>query len=213
MGATLNVLGPHTAAKTSRRGVPRGWGGLAAVLAGGVALAPGPAHAQDVPPQMQAVLVVKAVAYDQSLKTRAQGAVNVVVLFRPGHAASESGSTAVTNALTGLAKKADVAGLPLRVVAMPYTTAAALDAAVQAQKATVVFVGPGLADAVGAISGVTRKRSVLTACGSEEYVRAGLSMGIVLKNDKPSILVNLAATRAEGASLDANLLRIAQVIM
>jgi hypothetical protein len=182
-------------------------------LVSGVFLGPSSARAQDVPPQVQAVLVVKAVAYDQSLKSRTQGAVNVVVLSRPGHAASEAASSGVANALAELAKKSDVGGMPLRVSSMPYTTAAALDAAVQAGKTTVLFVGPGMEDGVGAISAVARKRSVLTACGSEAYVRAGLSMGIVLKNDKPSILVNLPATRAEGVSLDANLLRIAQVIM
>jgi len=175
-------------------------------------LRPGRALAADPVVQVQAVLFTKALAYDQNLRTRAKSSVHVEVLYRAGVSDSESAAGGVSAAFTTLGKKAMVGGLPLVVTSSPYTSAGALEARLSSLNSTAVFVCPELKDAVPSISAVTRKLAVLSGGGGETYVRAGLSLGFILKDGKPVVIVNLPASRAEGAKLDASLLRLAQVI-
>jgi hypothetical protein len=53
---------------------------------------------------------------------------------------------------------------------------------------------------------------MLTLTGVAEYVRAGIAVGIGVRDDRPEILVNLAAARAAGADFSAQLLLLARVI-
>ncbi|MEW5851016.1 MAG: YfiR family protein [Myxococcota bacterium] len=170
------------------------------------------AWASEVPPQYQAVLFLKALAYDQNLKARAPKTVNVVVLHRPGAPDSEAASTALIAAMIAAGKQSGVGGTPLQVTALPFTNAAALESSLVSLGAHALFLCPGLTDAVPAITAVARRRGVLSGGGSEAYARAGVSIGLGLKDQKAVLFVNLAASRAEGAKLDSSLLRVAQVI-
>ena len=44
------------------------------------------------------------------------------------------------------------------------------------------------------------------------YVEGGLAIGVDMKGDRPEIVINLAASRAEGAELNAHLLKLARVV-
>ena len=44
------------------------------------------------------------------------------------------------------------------------------------------------------------------------YVEAGLSVGLDIERDRPQIVVNLEASRAEGADFGAQLLKLARVL-
>jgi hypothetical protein len=48
--------------------------------------------------------------------------------------------------------------------------------------------------------------------GLIEYLRTGLSVGIGVRNDRPHIMINLAAAKAEGAAYQAQLLRMSEII-
>jgi hypothetical protein len=48
--------------------------------------------------------------------------------------------------------------------------------------------------------------------GVPDYVRRGVAVGIGVVQDKPQVLINLAAARAEGSDFDASLLRIATIL-
>ena len=56
-----------------------------------------------------------------------------------------------------------------------------------------------------------RERKLLTFTGSADYV-VTLAVGFALYDSKPTILVNIPASRAEGADLDPALLRVAKII-
>jgi hypothetical protein len=59
---------------------------------------------------------------------------------------------------------------------------------------------------------VTRKRSILSFTSVESLVKSGLSVGLVVRDAKPTILVNLPASKAEGAELDPALLKVSEVL-
>ena len=58
----------------------------------------------------------------------------------------------------------------------------------------------------------TRRLKVITMASRQDYVQRGLSLGVFAIDGKPTILVNLAASKAEGAAFGSDLLRLAKVI-
>jgi hypothetical protein len=48
--------------------------------------------------------------------------------------------------------------------------------------------------------------------GVPEYVERGLAIGVGVKGERPEIVINLDASRAEGAELNAQVLRIARIV-
>jgi hypothetical protein len=179
------------------------WGLLAATAA--------PARA-DITPEQQAMLMLRILSFEKNLKQRSGDKVAVVVLFRSGNKASEASKTTFMAALEAQAKKQKVNGLEVKVAALPWSDKGSFESKTAAMKAAVVYVCPGLESSVNHISGVTRKKSILSFTSVETLVKSGLSVGLVMRDAKPTIVVNLPASKAEGADLDPALLKVSEVL-
>ena len=59
---------------------------------------------------------------------------------------------------------------------------------------------------------ISRVRHIKTITVVDGYVEAGVAIGLRVRNDKPVIVVNLSAAKAEGSDLTAQLLRFAIII-
>jgi YfiR/HmsC-like len=186
----------------------------ALILAGLVAGAARPVAAatEGLPARNQALLLLRVLAYDRNLQARAHGAVTVAVLFRPGDPGSEERRTALVAAFEDVSRDVVVAGLPVRVEAVPYRDAADLETRLDGLHAAIACVDPSLAGATAEIAQVTRRRSVLTATSSRNLVEAGVAIGVVAQAGRAGLIVNLRAARQEGADLDASLLAVSDVI-
>ncbi|MFZ5468323.1 MAG: YfiR family protein [Myxococcota bacterium] len=160
---------------------------------------------------VRAALVLRILAFDRNLAARTQPSVTVAVIFKAGVAESEAAQKEMVADLSMLTKKVTVAGKPVRIVSLPYTQGQ-LDAALAKVDASAIYVCPGLEDEVAAISKTTRGRSTLSLTSVEQAVKQGLAVGVVRRDNKSGILVNLPASRAEGADLDSGLLRVAEVL-
>jgi hypothetical protein len=173
----------------------------------------GNARADELPPKQQALLAVRVLAYDRNLHKRVGArAANVVILFQEGNQTSESLSIDMTGALEDISATSTIDGLALKVTALAYNGAAELDAKLAALHPAAVYVCPGLGDAIAAITATAHRRAVLTMTNTGQYIKAGLSIGLLHGEDRPVLIINLPATKAEGADLDAALLRLANVI-
>lgn len=179
---------------------------LLALVARPIAVAAEPSSTQ------LALLFLRVLAFDRALKTRAGSELTLVILYKGGDSASEEMRSGITRSLESIRQKGQSFGIPIRLVNVPYTDAATLDARVGAEKAAAVYVCSGLDDHASAISGVTRRRSILSVTATESAVRSGLAVGLMPKSSRSMVLVNLAAARAEGADLDAKLLGISEVM-
>ncbi len=174
--------------------------------------AAGPARAQDLTPRKQALLLLRVLAYDRNLRHRAGSAVRVAVVFRPGDRESEERRDAMVASFEEVAREVVAAGLPIQVTAIPFLGSADLEARLAASHATAAYVCQRLLPAVPEIARATRRRGVLSAAASRELVAAGLAVGVVNRGPRAGVMVNLRAAKEEGASLDAALLAIAEVI-
>jgi hypothetical protein len=65
---------------------------------------------------------------------------------------------------------------------------------------------------VWGVAKVARARDIRTITGVPEYVQRGLSVAIGPRDDRPVIILNLDAARAEGAAYQAQLLRLTNIV-
>lgn len=169
-------------------------------------------HAQAlVPVDKQAVILTRALAYDKELRARAGGSLVIAILYRPGAADSDSVAAEALRAFKAL-EGVKVQDLPISIVKLAYTGKDALKNAITAQGIDALYCCPGLEPELGALREVSHQQHVLTFAAKEAFVQAGLSMGVFPKEGKPTIVINLAASREEGASLASELLRLATVL-
>ena len=164
-----------------------------------------------VAPDKQAVILARALAYDDNLRTRAGDSLVVAVVFKAGQGGSESAADAHGARLQGARR---------RQGAEP--AAARRQARLQRQRgAARRGVEPGHRRALR----LPRARSRSGRHSRGEPARShpdhrvargpadlGLSLGVFIFDGKTTITVNLPASKEEGAAFSSELLRLARVI-
>jgi hypothetical protein len=159
----------------------------------------------------QAIIILRVLPYDANLNARARQSINVAVLHRRGHAESERMAETMAKAFGALASR-PVAGLPVQVSRIPFTSIDALKKYFDSAGIDLVYVCQGLESELPAIADVTRQMRVLSVGSSQEQVQKGLSLGVFEIDEKCTILLNLPASRLEGVAFGPDLLRLAKVI-
>lgn len=183
-----------------------------AVLVFGSSFGPRTARAEDsIPASRQVVILVRALAYDGNLKSRAGDTVNIGILHKKGNAASENTANSMSKAF-GALESTQVSGLPIVVTRLNYTGEDALKKAIAGAGIDLIYVCDGLEGDLEAIGRITRQMRVLSVGSKQQHVEKGLSIGVFQIDAKCTILLNLAASREEGVSFAADLLRLAKVI-
>jgi hypothetical protein len=160
----------------------------------------------------EAALVMRILTYDRNLAARAHGQVGVLVVYRRGDRASESARAAMVGDLQQLAQRVTVAQMRASVGDHAYSTPDGLLTAARNAHAVALYVCPGLQNETAGIANASRRAAALTITSDASQARTGLSVGVVRRSDGIGLLINLQASQAEGARLDAALLRIAEVI-
>jgi hypothetical protein len=175
--------------------------GVSSLLVAGPVIVGGAAEVS-VPQGVQATLTVRILEYDRGLRGWSGGQQLVVgVVARRAASAAE-----LAKALGGR----DVQGVSIRVIEHAWRDAESLRAWVERSGARLLYVAEDVgAEAAGAV-GAVRKLPVVVA--SRGQFEAGATVGLVVREGKPHILVNLPASRAAGMDLDPKLLQLAEVV-
>ena len=164
-----------------------------------------------VPVDVQVPVLLKVLTFDRRIADARGENLVVGVLYQSGYRLSGTVRDGVVNALnrtgsTGPANRA------LNVVTIDADVTEKLDEALTRLGVKVLYVTPLRAFDLDGLVKATRRTRTLTLTGVPDYVEAGLSIGLDLRQDRPQILVNLRAARAEGADLAAPLLSLATVV-
>lgn len=186
--------------------------GLAAALAGLLIGLPQPARAAELPPETLAVLMLRVLAYDRSVARLPGAEITIAVISRAGDAASEAGADALAEAIRKLSGKVNVDSKAIRVLRVPFGNRADFERRLDAVRPAAMFLEPALETAAGDLQALSRRLSVLTFTSVANLAKVGASVGLVSNGDKAKIMINLAAAKAEGADLDASLLRLAEIV-
>lgn len=181
-------------------------------LLAATALTPVPAHAQtSLTPVRRALILSRIVAYDKNLAVAGQP-LTVAVVTKAAKAAANSDADELAAAFQKVAAETKVGGSELRAVRLTYTDLASFEAALSKLGVKAVYLAEGLDGDLEAITRLTRGRKILSLCGQEATVRAGVSVGVYVDESKTRMIVNLAATQAEGVTFPPELLRLAEVV-
>lgn len=76
-------------------------------------------------------------------------------------------------------------------------------------KPSAIYIGAGM-DAA-AILEFCRSKGVLSICADPALVERGATLGFGMEGDKPKILLNLSATKAEGITWNPVLYKISRI--
>jgi hypothetical protein len=164
-----------------------------------------------VPFDLQAKLLLKILTFDRNLDKRADSAVVVGIVYKPGSEESEKARSEFSKALEKYSGKR-VKGFPVSHISLKYVSRSDLAAEVKTHGVSVFYVTPGDSVYLKEIIKVARENSVLTATAVAKYVGNGISIGIGLKENKPEITINLSSTKAEACDFSSQLLKLARVI-
>jgi hypothetical protein len=186
---------------------------LFAMLAG---LMPRGAAAKEiaVPVSVQVPILIKILTFDRRLPQRARGRLVVGVLFQSRYRTSANVADEVCRSLDQLpaGARGSLDALEVSCVAIDLDATPALESAIKQKRIQVLYVSPLRAVSLGDVTAVSRAAQVTTLTGVPRYVETGVAIGVDLKGERPEIVINLAASRAEGADLAAQLLKLARVI-
>lgn len=177
------------------------------VLLGALAmlLFPRVAWASDEVSTRHVAILMRALAYDRDLKARAGDSVTIAVVYKPGTPDADR----VISTFKEI-ERLTLQGLPVRVVSLPVS--ADLSAKLRGEKASALYLVAGLDDSLDAVLAASRQNQAVTMATRRSYVERGASVGVVMAGGRPKLVVNLKASRAEGAKFGSDLLAVATVL-
>lgn len=166
-----------------------------------------PTDAETKASSRQVLIALRILSYDKALADRTDGPVTIAVVSGlAGRSERERWQAGFTRV-----PKVKVGGRSVRFVAFDYTTRKAFGEALQKHDTYAVIVTGDLDVRVAEIRAETRARHVVSF-GSERALRDGLSVALVPRQQRDEIVINLEASRAEGARFAAGLLQLAKIV-
>ena len=164
-----------------------------------------------VPVNVQFPLFLKILTFDRHLKTRVGGEIVIGIVYQRKFRTSLNVKDEFVN-VAGTSSIKTIDGIPIRCVPIEIDDETDLANAVSKNRVNLLYVTPVRAVDVEVITAVSRAKQVMTFTGVPDYVESGLSIGIGIKGEKPLIIVNLAAAKAEGTDFSSQLLKLAKII-
>lgn len=164
-----------------------------------------------VPVEHQYPLIAKILTFDRNLHQRSGAELVMGVIHQPGYPPSLATLRELERVVSESPIKS-VEGMPVRVVAVPLRDPRTLEAELLSLGVNVAYLAPLRAVDVRAVVAASHAAGALTVTGVPDYVGMGVSVGLGLQSDRPRILINLPASRRDGADFAAGLLTLADVI-
>ncbi len=156
----------------------------------------------------EAALILRVLSYDRNLRSRASGRLTVLAI----HGGQPGDCGEVVSAVNQLGRAVAVSGMRAHAVLHAYAGAESLISTARESGAVALYVCPGFDPNIEELTGATHAAHLLSISSREQHVRDGLTVAIVRGGSAPRLIVNVRAAQAEGARLDAALLRLATVI-
>jgi hypothetical protein len=103
-------------------------------------------------------------------------------------------------------------GLTIRCVPVALDDVENLSGQLQHVQADVFYVTEMRGIDILEVVDVSRARHIKTITVVARYLEAGVAIGLSVRSDKPMIVVNLSAAKAEGSDLTGQLLKVAAII-
>ena len=170
----------------------------------------GAGELEDVNPDLASQVFLKVLSYDRNLPAHSGGKLVLAIIYQPEREESDRAREVLQAAFQERANKSRVQGMTLSVTAVAFDGKTLLKH-LQVAGATILYVTPGLEDAASAVGAAAQALHAPTLTGRRSLLDLGMAVAVVIKDDRPAIVVNLPVAKALGMDLDPNLLRLAEV--
>jgi hypothetical protein len=164
-----------------------------------------------VPVPLQLQVILTALKYDRNLLDRASDELRIGVVVAPDDPASVRARAEFERAFAQLGG-ATFLRRPMRLRVIEFGSAAHMDGELRDARVHVLYIAPGNAANIESLVRLASEQRIVTTTGVPDYVKQGVAMGVGEQQDRPQILINMAAARSAGSEFDVSLLLIARRI-
>ena len=184
-------------------------GGLAALLFACLApIAALGAQEMETPVALQAALFTKVLTFDRTILAAPRSTPLVIaIVYQSGNRVSR---VAHDEAVAALAD-ATCGERPVATVSIDLDQDD-LDARLAETRPHAMYIAPLRGVNIQAIASHARVARVRSFTGVPAYMEKGVAVGVRIRGERPRLVVNLAAARAEGADYSAGLLQLVEVV-
>lgn len=180
-------------------------------LGGFLLLGSASAGADDLPPEAQADVLLRALSFDRSLEERSGDSLRVLVVH-DGEPESERRATAQARAFENEAEDS-LLGLPVEAEAVAFATTRELLKRVRRGGIGAIFLDESATAATQSVLQVTRAARIPSLGCTREMAERGTALGVTADADgEPRLLVNLRAAEIEALRLEPRLLQLAEIV-
>ena len=162
------------------------------------------ADGAQVPMPIQVAILVKVLSYDHALAARAKEGLTVGVVFSPKVDDSREAKDAFVRAFKEAPRL--VGGKPVELVEVPEDLVEA-----EAKKGVDVLYLCGGVDVAKAIT-LGKELDLVSFAPDRGAVESGVVLGLVPRNGKPKLLINVPASLDAGMRLDPQILGLAELV-
>lgn len=113
---------------------------------------------------------------------------------------------------SSLGAVSSIAGMPVSVGAVDFASGSALAQSCRSGGISIVYLTPGLDDALEEVAYYLGGTSVLSVSTVADHVYSGSVLSFDLVEGKPKILVHLARAKAQYVDFKASFLKLAKVV-
>lgn len=177
----------------------------------GISLTGSQAAEMEVPMEVQFHLFLKIATFDRNLTTRVGDEIVVAVLYQSRYRTSLNAKDEFLRVM-GESSVKFVDGIPVTSVSLDVQESSDLEQMLLDHAVDAVYITPLRAVELGRVTDITRKLQIMSLTGVPLYVEQGTSAGVEIRGERPEIIINLSAARAEGVDFSSQLLNLARVI-
>ncbi len=164
-----------------------------------------------VPVDLQIKIFIKVLAFDRNFKEEAGNEVKFIVLYQSRFRQSLSAAEQVFKAVEDNHYHS-IEGLNIVWEKVEINQESDLNRLREIPGIDAIYIAPVRALDLRKIVDVCRAGGINTFTGVAEYVDFGVAVSIGLKGDRPQIMVNLPAAKAESSYYSSQLLKLSKII-
>jgi TonB family protein len=162
-------------------------------------------------PKDRAKKFFEILANDQQLPQRCAKGIHVGVVSLLDDTVSDHVASETFNELQAYPQKT-VQGIKMSVERIPVPDAPALWKIVEEKGLNALFLGPGLAPMVRGMLIFAQRNKILLVATEEEYIRAGVTVGIFQRPDKVSVMIRREEAHTQGIVFNEAFIKDSEII-
>jgi hypothetical protein len=163
----------------------------------------------EVPIRLQVSLLDRVIPFDRNFAVRVHGQLSAAVVIDSADVDSTRIGAQLLGELSGLRA---LGNYPLTPVRIGFGGVQPLVEECRRLRVGVVYITPGLTNAVERIAAGLQGLRVLTVGALPEHAKSGLVLSFAVRSGKPRVLVNLAQARKQDVDFRADFLRMAELV-